>query len=294
MKKILCFGEVLWDMLPSGKKPGGAPMNVAFHANNFGMHSSLISSVGNDDLSKELLDFFAAKNVDTSLIQINQEFPTSTVQVQLDEKGHAAYEIVQPVAWDFIRLTTEALEAVKQCDAFIFGSLALRSEMSRKSLEEYIKHAKLKVLDVNLRAPHYAKSLVDWLFTQANIVKLNDEELELIGSWFTNAKGLEDKANALTDIYHWQSLIVTQGGDGAFVVEKGKVYQHGGITIQVEDTVGSGDSFLAAFLAHKLQGLETQTCLKYACATGAFVATQKGGTPVFNKQDIEHFLTSKR
>lgn len=293
MKQILCFGEVLWDMLPSGKKPGGAPMNVAFHSNNFGIKSSLISSIGKDDLGQELLDFLQKKKIDIRLIQINEQYPSSTVQVQLDEKGHASYEIVAPVAWDFIQITTESLDAVKQCDAFIFGSLALRSQTSRTSFQEYIKHAKLKILDVNLRAPHYSQSLVDWLFSEADIVKLNDEELALIGSWFTNAEKLEDKAHALTEKYQWQTLIVTQGGDGAFVVEKGIVYKQGGVPIQVEDTVGSGDSFLAAFITHKLHGLEIEDCLKYACATGAFVATKKGGTPVFNKQDIESFLASK-
>ena len=292
MKNIVCFGEVLWDLLPSGKTAGGAPMNVAYHLNNFGYHTQMISCIGADDLGAELLEFLQKKQLDTQLIQHTSDFPTGTVKVSLDDKGHASYEIVQPVAWDFITLQENALKAVQQSDAFIFGSLALRETNTRNTLFELLEKATLKVLDVNLRPPHYSKALFESLFPKVNIVKMNDEELELIGEWMTNGESLEEKAQQLCQLYNWDTLIITQGGDGAFVIHDGIIFKESGTKIKVKDTIGSGDSFLAAFLSKKLEGAPPPTCLRLACATGAYVATQQGGTPEFTEEESEAFLVS--
>ena len=180
---IVCFGEILWDLLPTGKVAGGAPMNVAFHANQLGIAAQMISKVGKDDLGKDLIDLLNQKGVDTSLVQTDDTYPTGTVKVTLDAKGSPSYEIVAPVAWDFIHANTANKTAVQTADAFVFGSLAARNETTRNTLLELLKLAKLKVFDVNLRSPFYTKPLLTQLLHQADIVKMNDEELEIIGGW---------------------------------------------------------------------------------------------------------------
>ena len=284
--KIVCFGEVLWDLLPSGKVAGGAPMNVAYHANQLGITAQMLSKIGDDDLGKELMAFLNKKGVDTQLVQVDDNFPTGTVNVSLDAKGSPSYEIVEPVAWDYIQADTANKAAVATADAFVFGSLSTRNETSRNTLLACLALAKLKVFDVNLRAPYYTKDLLMQLLNQADIVKMNDEESEIIGEWL----GINDtEANTAIQIknhFNWQELIVTRGAKGAWLFNDDGMVTSMGVPIQVQDTIGSGDSFLAAFLSKYLQNEAPETCLQFASATGAFVATQKGGTPEFSENQI--------
>ena len=138
-KMVVCFGEVLWDLLPTGKVAGGAPMNVAYHLNNFGVRSLMISKVGSDDLGEELLGFLKQKVVSTDLIQKDDTFQTGVVNVIFDEKGSPSYDIVQQVAWDYIHFNGKVLGAVEQCDLLVYGSLATRSEASRNTLFQLFK-----------------------------------------------------------------------------------------------------------------------------------------------------------
>ena len=158
--RIVCFGEVLWDLLPSGKVAGGAPMNVAYHANQLGIITQMISKIGQDELGKHLIDFLDKKGVDTSLVQTDHNSPTGTVNVTLNSSSSPSYEIVSPVAWDYIHTSKANKTAVKTADAFVFGSLSARNEASRNALLELLNIAKLKVFDVNLRKPHYSKPLL--------------------------------------------------------------------------------------------------------------------------------------
>lgn len=283
---IVCFGEVLWDLLPSGKMAGGAPMNVAFHANQLGIGAQMISKVGKDDLGNHLIEFLTQKGVDTSMVQIDGAYPTGTVKVTLDAKGSPSYEIIAPVAWDFIQANTTNKTAVKAADAFVFGSLAARNETTRNTLLELLKLATLKVFDVNLRSPFYTKTLLMELLHQVDIVKMNDDELKIIGEWL----GIDDteKKTALQVKNHfkWQQLIITRGAQGAWLFNKNGMISSQAISIQVQDTIGSGDSFLAAFLSKFLQGELPEKCLQFASATGAYVATKKGGTPEFSEAQI--------
>lgn len=287
---IVCFGEILWDLLPSGKVAGGAPMNVAFHANQLGIAAQMISKIGKDDLGKDLIDFLNQKGVDTTLVQTDDTYPTGTVKVTLDAKGSPSYEIVAPVAWDFIHANTANKTAVQSADAFVFGSLAARNETSRNTLLELLKLAKLKVFDVNLRSPFYTKPLLTQLLHQADIVKMNDEELEIIGSWLDIYETKAKTALQVKNHFNWQQLIVTRGAHGAWFFNKDGMISSQGITIQVQDTIGSGDSFLAAFLSKFLQGEVPEKCLKFASATGAYVATKKGGTPEFSEAQIWNLI----
>lgn len=283
---IVCFGEILWDLLPTGKVAGGAPMNVAFHANQLGIAAQMISKVGKDKLGKHLIDLLNQKGVDTTLVQTDDIYSTGTVKVTLDAKGSPSYEIVAPVAWDFIHANTANKTAVQTADAFVFGSLAARNETTRNTLLELLKLAKLKVFDVNLRSPFYTKLLLTQLLHQADIVKMNDEELEIIGGWLDINDTEAETAIKVKNYFNLQQLIVTRGARGARIFNKEGMISSQGITIQVQDSIGSGDSFLAAFLSKLLQGEVPEKCLQFASATGAYVATKKGGTPEFSEAQI--------
>lgn len=285
-KNIVCFGEVLWDLLPTGKIAGGAPMNVAVHANQLGLQATMISAVGDDELGEGITSFLSSRGLSVSNIQKN-EYQTGIVEVTLDAKGSPSYEIIQPVAWDFIRLTENAKKAVQEADALVFGSLALRNEVSKNTLFALQAEAKLKILDINLRKPFYTPELADELFKVADIVKVNDEELEMICAWYGQTGDETTNARFLKERYQLKGIIVTRGGNGAFFIdENNEEAEHQGFKVTVNDTIGSGDSFLASFITKWLNGETPAEALKFACAVGAFVATQKGATPVISEQDI--------
>lgn len=287
MEKIICFGEVLWDMLPSGKIPGGAPMNVAFHLNQFGWTPQMISKVGNDSLGKELLDFLRSKNISTSLIQIDPAVETGTVQVELDELGFPSYEISDQVAYDFLDFDETLEKAVLDTDVIIFGTLAVRHEKSRKTLLRLIECSKYRVFDVNLRVPFFDKPGVEFLLEKADLVKMNDEELNIFADWFSLGKEEHEQLKELYQRFGLKGIIVTKGAEGAGYYD-GEVYlEEPGIAIKVQDTIGSGDSFLAGFLSQHLRGKPSEECLKFACKIGALVASKKGGTPGLTKEEID-------
>ncbi len=285
-KNIVCFGEVLWDLLPTGKIAGGAPMNVAVHANQLGLKASMISAVGDDELGEEITSFLSNRDLSVENIQKN-DYQTGIVEVTLDAKGSPSYAIIEPVAWDFIRLTETAKSAVQAADALIFGSLALRNEVSKNTLLQLQTDAKLSILDINLRKPFYTPELVDELFKVADIVKVNDEELEMICNWYGQTGDEAQNARFLKERYQLKGIIVTRGGNGAFFIdESNEMSEHQGFRVSVSDTIGSGDSFLASFITKWLNGENPTESIKYACAVGAFVATQKGATPVVSEDDI--------
>jgi len=286
-KNIVCFGEVLWDLLPTGKIAGGAPMNVAAHANQLGLDASMISAVGDDELGDGITSFLLRRGLSVENIQKN-EYQTGIVEVTLDTKGSPSYTIIEPVAWDFVRLTETAKKAIQEADALVFGSLALRNEVSKQTLLQLQADAKLRILDINLRKPFYTSELVEKLFRVADIVKVNDEELEMICTWYGQTGDEIQNASFLKDRYQLKGIIVTRGGNGAFFVDdNNEVSDHQGFKVTVSDTIGSGDSFLASFITKWLNGETPAEALKFACAVGAFVATQKGATPVISEQDIK-------
>lgn len=280
LPQVICFGEVLWDLLPSGKVAGGAPMNVAYHLTNFGYSTRMISRIGHDDNGRALEKFLKEKGINTDLIQTDNFYPTSTVKVELSALGTPAYEIVKPVAWDYILPTIDNTKAVKEAKAFVFGSLAARSERTKDTLISLLDTEALKVFDVNLRAPFYDQSLLETLLNKADIVKMNDEELALIGSWYYEETEEVELAEKLKQHFKLKILIVTQGSRGAFLIgPENQVKIVKARKIQVTDTIGSGDSFLAGFLYQYLTHEPLIVCLEFAARTGALVASMRGGTP---------------
>lgn len=292
MKKlnVICFGEMLWDMLPTGKMAGGAPMNVAIHLKNFGHNASIISRVGTDDLGRELLEFIDKNGLDAQFIQQGQNHLTGVVKVNMDDKNNVSYKIVKPVAWDYILLEDEALNAVKNADCFVFGSLSARSEQTFDTLKKLLEVAPIKVLDINLRPPYYDKETLEFLLTKTDILKLNHLELDEICAWFFESNSISEKLSKLSEMFNIKTICITLGEDGAMLFQEGEIYKSSGFEVEVADTIGSGDSFLACFIANFLNQENIEKTLQKSCAVGALVAQNHGATPFISEQDIQNLL----
>ncbi|WP_447642880.1 MULTISPECIES: carbohydrate kinase family protein [Chitinophagaceae] len=287
---IACFGEILWDVLPSGVKPGGAPMNVAFHLKKFGQNPAMITRVGLDERGVALKELLTRQNISTDFVQEDAVYKTGVVNATADAKGNMTYEILKPVAWDFIELEKQQEKMIQDADYFIFGSLAARSQTSHDTLFSLMEIAKKKVVDINLRAPHYNKKIVTDLFAKADILKLNDDELDLVTGWYSKYTDLNDRINQLQDYFKIPTIIVTLGAEGAVLRKEGETYKHNGYKVDVVDTVGSGDSFLAAFLFKTIEGATPAETLTFASAVGATVASHAGAWASFSLDDIQTLI----
>ncbi|RKR80844.1 fructokinase [Mucilaginibacter gracilis] len=290
-KEVLCFGEVLWDVFGEEKKAGGAPMNVAMHLVQQGVNANLISRVGNDALGNELVDFLKKNKLYSDLIQRDEKLPTCQVTVKLDEKQQATYTIPKPVSWDNIREEEPLRTKIKSARVIVFGSLACRTSTSRNTLLNLFENKMLKVFDVNLRAPHYELSTIETLAAMADVIKMNEEEANLLTGTYNEP--LKDKIVEFQKKYHCQTIIVTRGEQGAMVWHQEKFYEHPGFKIEVEDTVGAGDAFLATFIAGLLNKNPMAQILEQACGIGGYVASCRGANPVYNKAEIERIINSE-
>ncbi len=285
---IVCFGEVLWDVYPEGKKLGGAPFNVAAHVTQLGTQGHMVSKIGKDKNGEEILEAMGQQSVPSTYTVVDYSRGTGVVDVTLDDGGHPSYEIKYPAAWDFIHPEDATKELVKQSEAFVFGTLACRSERSRKTLFELIELAPLNICDLNIRLDFYSDSLISTLLKASNILKINDDEAALLIEMFDlDANRFYEQ---LTERFSIQTVIQTLGAKGAEVYAEGKLYNADAIKINVVDTVGSGDAFLATFIHYFIQKESIQYCLEKACQSGAFVATQKGAIPPLNEKIMERFL----
>ena len=290
-KKVICFGEVLYDVFPTHRKIGGAPLNVAIRMASLGINTQIISRVGNDEIGKELVQFIEENGVDTSSIQIDETFPTGEVIVKLDSKGSASYTINYPVAWDKIACVPEDEINVKKADALIFGSLVCRDSVSHQSLLEIINYAKYTVFDVNLRAPFYTKELLINLMMQADFIKFNDDELYEISEYMNSPyNSLEQNIRFISEKTNTNHICVTKGNHGAVLYYDGKLHYNSGYKINVVDTVGAGDSFLASLLAKLLLGNDPQNAIDFACAMGALVAQSEGANPKISNDSVAEFM----
>ena len=283
---IACFGEMLWDVLPTGKQPGGAPLNVAVHLHNFGLDAQIISRVGHDDLGAELVAFVESKGISTRHVQRGQTHLTGVVKANVSDSMEVTYKIVKPVAWDYIQYDAALSELVESAEAFVFGSLAARHAPSRETLYRLLQRAPLKVFDVNLRPPHYSRDVVTYLLRQADIVKLNHHELAEIMGWFGVSSAEETALRWLAERFQLQAVCLTKGADGAALWVGQQQYSSPGIAVQVQDTIGSGDAFLAALLRGWLAGQPPADYLAFACAAGSLVASCRGATPAISEAQV--------
>ncbi len=286
--EVVCFGEILWDILPTGAKPGGAPMNVAYHLRKLGINPALITRIGKDQWGRDLLTLMNKQQISTDFFQADENLATGVVNAKINLNNEVTYDIVKPVAWDNIMWQNGMGTLISEAAYFVFGSLSSRSEVSRNTLFQLIEKAKYCVLDINLRAPHYSKDVVEQLMTKANLLKLNHEELKLIGSWYTNAVSDIELIKAILGKFNIDKVVVTKGAEGAILFCKDVLYSYPGIKITVADTVGSGDSFLAALLYGFINNRKPEQALQFACAIGALVATYTGACPDYNPEEINH------
>lgn len=291
MSNIVCFGEVLWDVFPTYKKIGGAPLNVALRLNSFDNAVTMISSVGDDALGVDLLKYLEDIGFDKSFIQINKEFKTSKVLVSLDETGSANYSIEFPCAWDNIYLDDKFLDVVKYADAFVFGSLVSRNTVSYNTLLQLLDVAKFKVFDVNLRPPHYKIAVLFELMQKANFIKFNDDELfEICKELNFNSNDLQKNIEFISKETNTEAICVTLGGDGAILFQGKKFYRNNGYKVKVIDTVGAGDSFLATLIHQTLRNGKPSEALNYSCVVGAIVASKSGANPKVTSSEIDTYL----
>lgn len=281
---VVGMGEALWDVLPEGKKIGGAPANFAYHVSQFGLNSRVVSAVGNDKLGAEILENFKEKNLNCIIETI--PYPTGTVQVELDAGGVPCYEIKEGVAWDNIPYTVTLQELACHTRAICFGSLAQRSVVSRETINRFLdampkEENVLKIFDINLRQNFYTKDILCNSFQRCNVLKINDEELVTVSRMFGYPGiDLRDKCWILLAKYNLKMLILTCGVNGSYVFTPGKVSFVETPKVEVADTVGAGDSFTAAFVSAILKGKSVPEAHKLAVDTSAFVCTQHGAMPI--------------
>jgi fructokinase len=281
MKNVLCFGEILWDTFEDGKKAGGAPMNVAMHLKQQRVKVSFSSRIGSDPSGDELVEFLKKGGLFSELIQRDETLPTCEVTVELDKNQQATYIIPKPVSWDNIQTDPLLTQTAEKASAIIYGSLACRDKTTRDTLLNMLDETSaLKIFDVNLRAPHYTLSTIETLTARADVVKMNEEEAKLlIGG---SSRDLRDQITEFRSKYHSKTICVTRGEHGAIVWHDHDFYDSPGCPVQVGDTVGAGDSFLATFVNGLLKNEPMQQLVDKACAVGAFVAGKRGANPPYD------------
>ena len=284
--KLVCYGEILWDVLPSGELPGGAPMNVAYHLHKLNQDVSLITAVGNDFYGTALVDLLSKWGIGTEYCYVDHYHPTGIVYAQPKGPHEMIYDIVYPSAWDFILWNDNYSPVMQETDYLVFGSLACRNHTSANTLFKLLETAKNSVLDINIRPPHFSAKTVEQLLHKTNILKLNLAELDLIAGWYSPLQTAADKIQLIQDRFSINTIVVTLGDKGALLCMDGNIYEHPGYKVQVADTVGSGDAFLAAFLTRLMEKAPPETILNFACAMGALIASYRGACPEYNIEEV--------
>jgi fructokinase len=280
---IVGLGEALWDVLPEGKKLGGAPANFAYHAGQFGLDTIAISALGEDDLAEETIEALKEHNLNYLMPRV--PYPTGTVQVTLAEGGIPTYEIKEGVAWDNIPYTDEMAEIAKNAHAVCFGSLAQRNGVSRENIRKFLAETPadcLKICDINLRQQFYSKEILEDSFKLCNILKINDEELVVVNRMFGyDGLDMRQTCEKMVQDYGLKMLVLTCGTNGSYVfTDDGLTSFQDTPKVEVADTVGAGDSFTGSFCACILNGKPVQEAHKTAVAVSAFVCTQNGAMPI--------------
>ena len=299
--EFYAFGEILWDCLPSGRHAGGAPFNVACHLVQLGVSASLLSAVGQDALGDEILEVARDKWVNVEFVsRARVGLPTGTVIATVDAMGNATYKLDQPVAWDEITLSAEALKAVSKASAFIFGSLATRSPYNLEQLDRLLSlKGPLKFFDVNLRPPFADPKRIVEIAARADLIKLNHDEVGQIASWLRtgeatpnppgNAEAVAEACAVLTEATKTPRICVTMAAAGAALWDRGNLVSAPAPKVVVKDTVGAGDAFMAGLMVGLTRGADTQTVLETACRLGAIVASHDGATPLLPQELIQKF-----
>ena len=285
---VVGLGEVLWDVLPEGKKLGGAPANFAYHAGQFlGMDNTIaVSALGSDKLADETIEALNEHQLNYMLPRV--PYPTGTVQVQLDEQGVPTYDIKENVAWDNIPFDNDIAKIACNCRAVCFGSLAQRNVVSRDTIKKFLEATPadcMKIFDINLRQQFYTKEVICQSLKHCNVLKINDEELVLIGRMFDYpGLDMENKCWLILGKYDLDMLVLTCGTNGSYVFTPGQMSFQETPDVKVADTVGAGDSFTGSFVGSILNGKSVPEAHHTAVQVSAYVCTQNGAMPEYKDE----------
>jgi len=281
---MLGLGELLWDVFPDGKRPGGAPANFAFHAAQLGHDASVISRVGDDAPGRELLDHLRRHGISTDFIQIDPARPTGAVSVTVAPDGSPAFTVVENEAWDYLADEPLLHQAVASADVVSFGTLTQRGEKSRETVKSLLNSAKNTVLfDINLRKNFWSKKLVEDGLTRATIAKLNQREEQMLKQLGLGKGDRVDWCRSILLEFRLEMVCVTRGKDGCLLVGTEGHFEHPGYPVEVADTVGCGDAFAAAVAHCYLRGHPLDKTAEFANRVGSFVASRPGATPPLPK-----------
>ena len=278
--KIIGLGEILWDMLPTGKQLGGAPANFAYHVCRLGGNGWAVSAISDDELGREIKNTLSTKKLNTILEEVNE--PTGTVQVTLNAAGVPTYDITEGVAWDHIPFTERIGDLAKETSAVCFGTLAQRSPESRATIHEFIENmpdGSLKVYDINLRQNYYDEKIISDSLRLADILKINDKELDIVSKMLCLSGTSEERCRAISREFNLKFVILTMGGDGSKVILEDRVHLSTPGKINIVDTVGAGDSFTAAFMLSYLRGESIEKAHTLATEVSSYVCTKAGAMP---------------
>ncbi len=279
---VVGIGELLWDVFPTGKRAGGAPVNFVYHASQMGAQGYAISAVGEDELGREILHELDQNHIQYLCEKVH--YPTGQVQVTLKD-GQPTYHIIEDVAWDHIPLSEQEIQIVQKADAVCFGSLSLRHPESRKTIMTLLEHAPkeaIRFFDINLRQHYYSKELIEQLLQKANVFKINDDELAVLSEMFGLTGSEEDKCRFLLNKYQLRYVVLTAGDKYSTIYSSSEVSRLDTPRVKVADTVGAGDSFSGAFVAGLLTGKTLRQAHEQAVKTAAFVCTKTGAWPAYN------------
>ena len=282
---VVGIGELLWDVLPTGKRAGGAPVNFVYHAARLGAEGYAVSAVGNDVSGTEIVQELDKNGICHSLGTV--EYPTGSVMVELKD-GIPAYTIIEGVAWDHIPLTQEAVALVEKADAVCFGTLAQRSSESRTTIHTLLSHAReeaLRFFDINIRQSYYSKELIADMLEKANVLKINDEELCLMRVMFSLSDDEDTACRQLVERYSLRYMILTSGSRYSSIYTADDKSTLLTPEVEVADTVGAGDSFSGAFVYSILTGKSLREAHQRAVETAAFVCTKEGAWPAYPNKD---------
>lgn len=294
--RVACFGEILWDVLPHGMFLGGAPLNVAAHLARLGCRTELISRLGADARGHAAFARVRDLGVGTRMLQQDSSLPTGEARAVLAADGSARYEFETPAAWDAIEFDEVVAQELPSVDALVYGTLAQRDARSRAALARCLPRVGYHVFDVNLRLPHHDAQVTLASLREADFVKLNEEECAIVGAWLGTSGDPDALRGAIeslrmTRTAHPLQLCITRGGDGALLWTEGQWHTCDAVRVDVVDTVGAGDSFLAMLLAQRLRGVEPPLALQRAAALGGFVASRAGAVPDYDPREVVPDIT---
>ena len=289
---IVGLGEALWDLLPSGKHLGGAPLNFAYIASLFGERAVIATRVGNDDLGRELHKELVDRGLDMNAIQIDPKLPTGTVDVEF-QNGQPEYHIRKPAAWDALEWSPEWQQLSRNCDAVCYGTLAQRAQKSRETVLSFVANTRsecLRVFDINLRPPFYGREEIEAGLKYASVAKMNDAELPQVAAILGLKDGTLDAQMQQMVEKFAVMVLVTCGERGAMATDAAKIARHPGFSVAVQDTIGAGDAFTAAATSCLLRKMSLERTLEIANRWASWVASQAGGMPAIDERERRELL----